>query len=227
VIIWYILLLLGAYLLGSVPMAYLVARWSRGIDIRQYGSGNVGASNVLATGSRWQSIGVVIFDLGKGVLPVYIAQIIDLQVYQQVTIGLAAIAGHNWPVFLRFNGGRGLLTTLGVVLILPPSPWLGLVLLAFTLAWLPFGQLAFGTIIALFLLPLLSWFLSHPFRIDQSLALSLGFAAILLLTVARRLSAPKSAISASVPQGQLIVNRLFFDRDIRDRAAWIKRKPAQ
>ncbi|GAH54098.1 unnamed protein product, partial [marine sediment metagenome] len=112
------LLTLGAYLLGSVPAAYLAARWFRGIDIRQYGDGNVGASNLLRLTSKRIAIPVVIFDLGKGALMVWMAQLLGLDTTQQVTVGLAAVIGHNWPVFLRFNGGRGIFTSLGVISIL-------------------------------------------------------------------------------------------------------------
>jgi glycerol-3-phosphate acyltransferase PlsY len=198
-----------------------VARWRRGIDIRRYGSGNVGVSNVLAAGSRWSSLIVIIFDLAKGFTPVYVARLINLELYQQVTVGLVAIAGHNWPVFLRFNGGRGILAALGVVFAF--APWLALVLTVVAFAWLPFGQFALGTLIALVLLPILSWFLRGTFAFDKPLTLTLGFVAILLLLIIRRLTAPRS--STGVPAGELIVNRLLFDRDIRDRKAWISRKP--
>ena len=224
-LIKFIPLIIGAYLLGSVPSAYLVAKWSRGIDIRQYGSGNVGASNVLKFTSKWGAILVIILDLVKGMVPVYIAQLIDLQVYQQVIIGLAAITGHNWPVFLRFSGGRGLLTTLGVVFVI--APWLALVLAVIAFAWLPVKQLALGTGAALILLPIFSWFLSQPFGIEKSPPLTLGFVAMFLLVVIRRLTAPRTSVTASVPTGELIVNRLLFDRDIRDRKAWISRTPLE
>jgi glycerol-3-phosphate acyltransferase PlsY len=215
--IYFVLLLVGGYLLGSVPAAYLAAKWSRGIDIRQHGSGNVGASNILATASRWVSLAVIIFDLGKGILPVYIAHLLGLPLYQQVIIGLATIIGHNWPVFLRFSGGRGLLTTVGVLLIL--APWLALIMVAFAFAWTPFKQLSLGSFCALILLPILGWFLSEP------LAMILGFLAMLLIAVIRRLTAPRSSLTASVSTRQLLANRLLFDRDIRDREAWLRRQP--
>jgi len=215
--VYFALLLISGYLLGSVPAAYLAARWSRGIDIRRHGSGNVGAANVLATGSKWASIAVIIFDLGKGMLPVYIAQLLGLPLYQQVIIGIAAIIGHNWPVFLGFSGGRGLLTIVGVVFIL--SPWLALILVAFAFAWVPFKQLAPGTLCAMILLPILSWFLSEP------LAMILGFLAMFLVVIIRRLTAPKTSFTASVSTNQLLLNRLLFDRDIRDREAWLYRQP--
>ena len=91
-------LLIAAYLLGSVPAAYLVAKWSRGIDIRKYGSGNVGASNIVRIVSTRWAIPVIIFDVGKGAVMVWAAQLLGLGIAQQVTVGLAAIIGHNWPV---------------------------------------------------------------------------------------------------------------------------------
>jgi glycerol-3-phosphate acyltransferase PlsY len=221
----FVLLLLGAYLLGAVPAAYLAAKWSRGIDIRQYGSSNVGAANVLATVSKRWAIPVAIFDLVKGMVVVYIAQLIGLEVYQQVTIGIAAIVGHNWPVFLRFSGGRGVLTTVGVLFVL--TPWLTLILLAVAFLFTPFRQLSLGTLVAVTALPLCSWFLSQPFGIKEPLSTSLGFLAIFLLVVIRRLTAPKTSLTASVPPHQLLLNRLLFDRDIRDREAWLNRQPEQ
>jgi glycerol-3-phosphate acyltransferase PlsY len=150
-------------------------------------------------------------------------EVISLQQYQQVIVGLVAIAGHNWPVFLRFNGGRGILAALGVVFAL--APWLALVLTVVAFAWLPFGQFAFGTLLALLLLPILSWAVPGLFGVQRSLELTLGFAGILLIAVIRRLTAPRTELSATVSQGELIVNRLLFDRDIKDRKAWVSRKP--
>ena len=131
----FILLLVSAYLVGSVPTAYIVARWRRGIDIRQYGSGNVGASNLLRSSGKGLAILVTIVDLGKGILMVWAAQAAGLNIAQQVAVGLAAVIGHNWPVFLRFSGGRGLLTTLGIAFFLPLAngplvPWALIVFLA-------------------------------------------------------------------------------------------------
>ncbi len=116
-----VLLIVGAYLLGSVPTAYLAARLSRGIDIRLYGTSQVGASNLLRMTSKRLALPVIIFDLGKGTAMVWVAQLMGLGTAHQVAMGLAVIVGHNWPVFLRFSGGRGILTTLGVIFILMPQ----------------------------------------------------------------------------------------------------------
>lgn len=219
--LYLILLVIGAYLLGSIPTAYLVARWRRGIDIRRFGSGNVGITNVLASGSRWSSLIVFVFDLLKGAFPVFLARNIGLQPYQWIIVGLAAICGHNWTIFLRFSGGRGILTTLGVILAI--APWLALTMLVLNFLFAPFRQFAVGTLVVLVLIPLLSWLAPNVFAIEKSAALSIGFVAILLLAVVRRLTAPRSEFAATVSTGELMANRLLFDRDIRDRSTWLKR----
>jgi len=224
-VIKFVLLLIGAYLLGSVPAAYLAARWFRGIDIRQFGTGNVGASNLLRLTSKRIAIPVVIFDLGKGALMVWTAQLLGLDITQQVTVGLAAIIGHNWPVFLRFNGGRGIFTSLGVISIL--VPWLGLIILVIAYGLAPFHQLAVGVFLAVIFAPIATWFLSQPLGVTDKLPLALGFLVIFLVVVIRRLTAPRTIFTASVTRGQLLVNRLLFDRDIRDREAWIKQRQSQ
>ena len=223
----FILLLVGAYLLGSLPTAYLVGRWRRGIDIRQYGSGNVGASNLLRSSSKRLGILVTIVDLAKGIPLIWVAQLAGLGIVQQVAIGLAAIIGHNWPVFLRFSGGRGVLTSIGVAFFLPLAngpmvPWALIISLALAAIFIfVLHNLPLGTVAAIAVLPLGSWLTNDP------LAFILGFLAIFLLTVIRRLTAPKSSLTASVSTGELIVNRLLLDRDIREKEAWIYRKPAQ
>lgn len=223
VTVFFILLVIGGYIMGSIPTAYLVARWKRGIDIRQYGSGNVGASNVLASVSKLWSIPVFIIDLTKGMLMIWIARLVGLDIAQQIAIGLAAIIGHNWSIFLRFSGGRGIFTTLGIVLFLAPK--LGLIILVPTYLFAPFRQLSLGVTIALVTLPFLSWFLNQPLDIEEPLALTLGLIAILLIAFAKRLAVRRASIAASLPTWELIINRLLFDRDIRDREAWISRAP--
>jgi len=224
-VIKFVLLLIGAYLLGSVPSAYLVAKWRRGIDIRQYGSGNVGASNVLATVSKRWAIPVTVFDIGKGALTVGVAQLLGLGAAQQITAGIVTIIGHNWPVFLKFRGGRGIYTSLGVITML--SPKLGLIMLVLSHTLAPIRQLAVGVFIALVSLPIFSWFLWQPLDIEARLPITLGLIALAGVGLIRRLTAPKTPLSKSVPLGQLFVNRLFFDRDIRDRHAWTRRTPIE
>ena len=229
-VIKFVLLVLAAYLLGSVPTAYLVAKWRRGIDIRQYGSGNVGASNVSTIVSKRWSIPVTIFDIGKGALTVWLAQLLGLGAAQQITVGIAAVIGHNWPIFLGFQGGRGIFTTMGVTTML--SPKLGLIALVISYTLAPWRQLALGVTLALVSLPFFSWFLSQPLDIAARLPITLGFAALALIGLLRRLMAPRTPLSEAVHPVELFFNRLLFDRDIRDRKAWISQtspdtKPAK
>jgi len=223
----FILLLVGAYLVGSIPTAYIIGRWWRGIDVRQYGSGNVGASNLLRSSGKLLGTVVTIVDIGKGMLVIWVAQLAGLSIAQQVAVGLAAVIGHNWPVFLRFSGGRGVLTTLGIAFFLPLAngplvPWSLIIFLAIAGIFIFIvHNLPIGTATGIAAMPLVSWLAGEP------LALILGFLAMFLLMVIRRLTAPKSSLTASVPTGELLVNRLIFDRDIRDKEAWIYRKPAE
>jgi len=213
------LLTLAAYLVGSVPAAYLAARLSRGIDLRQHGSGQLGAGNLLRTTSKRLAAPVAIYDVGKGAAMVWAAQLVGLGIAQQVAVGLAAIIGHNWPVFLRFNGGRGVATTLGVAFFLMPWGIVVFVVIASPTIWLKSSPLpVLGGIAAL---PLASWGLNQP------PAVTLGLLAMFLILVIRRLAVPRAAIAASVSSRELLVNRLLFDRDIRDRKAWVNRKPQE
>jgi len=220
----FILLALGSYLLGSVPLSHWLAKWYAGVDLKQYGSGNVGMLNLARATSKWLIIPVFIFDMGKGVLVVYVARQLGMADYQQVVVSLAALIGHCWPVFLGFSGGRGVLTALGIVLVL--SPWLGLIGLALAIIFIPFHQLAFGVFLSLVALPPLGWFVGPLWGADK-LALTIGFVAISLIMIFRRLSVPRSDIAATMPKTELLVNRFLFDRDIRDREAWVHRKPAE
>ena len=115
-----ILLGLGAYLLGSVPTAYIVVYLARGIDIRQVGTGNVGALNAFQQVGPWGGILVLLVDAGKGALAVLVPGWAGAPEW---TVFLAApllVAGHNWPAFLRFRGGKGAAAIFGISLAVVP-----------------------------------------------------------------------------------------------------------
>jgi glycerol-3-phosphate acyltransferase PlsY len=119
----YILSFLGSYLMGSIPFAYLVAKWAGGIDITQYGSGNVGATNVArALGWRYGSL-VFLLDMLKGLAPVYLAsRYVGVTVHPlAILCGMGAILGHVFPVYLRFQGGKAAATSFGVFIWLAPE----------------------------------------------------------------------------------------------------------
>ncbi len=129
--------LVAAYLVGSIPTGYWLVRARKGIDIRQVGSGNIGASNVgRLLGKRW-GIGVLIIDILKGTLAVALGErlfypgsgLLSVDTYG-ILCGVSAVCGHNWTVFLGFKGGKGVATSAGVLLGLTP-----LLLLASAVIW--------------------------------------------------------------------------------------------
>ena len=128
-IIFLFLILIACYLLGSVPSGYLIGKAFKGIDIRNFGSGNIGFTNVLRAIGTFPALIVLIIDITKGIIAVYLgfffAQLmgIDCQVMGGIG-GLASIVGHNWPIFLKFKGGKGVAVTAGVFLALTPIPFL-------------------------------------------------------------------------------------------------------
>ncbi|HCP22603.1 MAG TPA: acyl-phosphate glycerol 3-phosphate acyltransferase [Dehalococcoidia bacterium] len=98
----------------------MLLRWKMGVDVRDYGSGRTGMSNVLRTGGGKAAVVVLTLDIAKGVLAVVMARVIIGTTTAEVLAGLIALSGHNWPVFLQFKGGRGILTALGCLVIMTP-----------------------------------------------------------------------------------------------------------
>ncbi len=138
VIIKFIAVVILGYLLGSIPFGYILSRRQAKVDVRQYGSGKTGATNVLRTAGRKSALLVAACDVLKGVLAVVFAGLIVGKDYlvvgnfglgslvAQVLAALAAIIGHNWSVFLRFRGGRGVATFFGgLVALCPPAALFG------------------------------------------------------------------------------------------------------
>ncbi len=120
--LWIIPAIIISYLVGSIPTAYLFGRFLKGIDIRKFGSGNVGATNALRVLGKGPGITVLLLDMAKGAIAVLFLPDIfaprtgmtDTAI--SVILGLACILGHNWTVFLKFRGGKGVATTFGVLL---------------------------------------------------------------------------------------------------------------
>lgn len=125
-----ILTVVAGYLMGAIPIGLLVARWRRGIDIRRYGSGSTGATNILRT-LGWQASALVFAgDLAKTMAPVLFAWfVIGLPLVASIT-GVAVIAGHCWPVYAQWSGGRGVTSSLAALLIIQPLVAVGSLLVA-------------------------------------------------------------------------------------------------
>ena len=117
VILTALLLLAIGYLLGSIPSGYLAGRWCKGIDLRELGSGSTGATNVLRQVGKGPALVVFVIDVAKGAAAVLIAgSLLPGSDWIQVLAGLTALAGHIWPVWLGFKGGKAVATGLGMFL---------------------------------------------------------------------------------------------------------------
>jgi glycerol-3-phosphate acyltransferase PlsY len=158
----FILPILAGYLLGSVSFSYLLAKLLKGVDIRHHGSGNAGATNTLRVIGVGPAIAVLVLDAAKGVLAVWLGRwITPDEPYVAALSGLAAVIGHNWPIFLGFRGGKGVATTIGVMATLAflPALYAGIVAIA-AIAVTRFVSL--GSLIFALLLPVLAFALHYP-----------------------------------------------------------------
>ena len=149
-------LLIVSYLLGSLPFGLLIARWWAGIDVREHGSGNIGATNVYRVVGKPAGVLVFVLDVLKGYIPPVAAAALGMNPWWIVAAGLAAILGHQFSPFLGFKGGKGVSTSLGV--------FFGVAWKAGLTAWAVWGivvavsgYVSLGSIVAAFILPALTW----------------------------------------------------------------------
>lgn len=108
------------YFVGAIPLGLLLGKVLKGVDVRHYGSGKTGATNVLRTLGPRAAVPVAIFDMGKGVAAFYIATALGDSRWAEVAAAMAAFVGHNWSIFIRFTGGRGVSTSLGGLFAVAP-----------------------------------------------------------------------------------------------------------
>jgi len=176
------------YLLGSIPFAYIAGRLIKGVDIRQVGGRNVGTLNVMREIGTVAGLAVLLADMGKGALAVLIAWWLDVSMVFVFVVGLGAVAGHSYPAFLGFRGGRGAAPAIGVLLILTPVESaicfaIGVIVVLVTSNF----RLAIG--VGLVLLPLIIWlFGGETSLIIYPLVLSLFLGLRNMLTLKRELA---------------------------------------
>jgi len=148
-----------SYLLGSVPTGYIVASVT-GVDIRRSGSGNIGATNVARTVGWKKGVLTLVLDAAKGFFPVLAAVGLDLGITAASIAGLAAFLGHLYPIFLKFQGGKGVATALGVFLGTMPLA-AAIVGCVFVVVVRLSRRVSLGSVIAAGLSPLVSWLLGY------------------------------------------------------------------
>lgn len=174
---------LVAYLLGSIPTGFLVAK-ARGVDIRTVGSGNIGATNAFRVLGTGFGIFVLLMDALKGWVAVQIGARVVSELlpgvpleYLRITAGVAAILGHNFTCWLHFKGGKGIATSAGVLIALVPLA-LVIILSIFIVLFLTTRYVSIGSIAAAFALPFATWFTQHDVGLTAVMA-AIGALAIL------------------------------------------------
>jgi glycerol-3-phosphate acyltransferase PlsY len=192
--ILYLIVATVAYLLGSIPFGYLLVKTFRGEDIRLSGSGNIGATNVARSGAKGLGAATLLLDMLKGLLAVWLAAVLaaskynlcgDFRVYPCVpslrlmsVAALFAVLGHIFPVWLKFKGGKGVATALGVFALLFPLAVL-VSLAIFIIVLVLTRYVSLGSILAALAFPVAAYFLYHPDWTSLALAAAVSAAVIL------------------------------------------------
>ena len=156
-----ILIIVIGYLLGSIPFGLIVGKKFYDIDLREHGSKNTGATNAFRVLGPKAALFVGIPDVLKGVLAVYLAQVFSANPLIMVIAGIAAICGHNWSMWMKFRGGRGVATSVGVLLMLAPKV-VGVVLLVFIVLVALTRYVSLGSVVGGIMVPFLMWYFAYP-----------------------------------------------------------------
>jgi glycerol-3-phosphate acyltransferase PlsY len=205
-----IIAIVAAYLVGAFPTGYVVTRLTTGKDIRQLGSGNVGANNVFGQVGPAAGITVCVVDISKGAAAVAIAHTVtDIPLFEPslylVLAGGAAVVGHIWPVYLKFVGGNGLATTIGTLIILMPIE-LGIFCALLLLLWAITRNLILSVYISMVSVPISAWLIINDWRYT-----TYGIILILLLVLAF-LPTAKAALVKAGSRSSLFAELLRRDR---------------
>ncbi|HTS87833.1 MAG TPA: glycerol-3-phosphate 1-O-acyltransferase PlsY [Gemmatimonadales bacterium] len=172
--------LAASYLLGAIPTSYLAGKWGRGIDLREHGSRNLGATNVYRVLGWRYAIPVGLFDVLKGAVPVLVFGPRAPSVpYFPLWCGVMAVIGHVFSVFVRFKGGKGVATAGGMVIALAPLAF-PVVLAAWALSVWWTGYVSLGSIVAAALFPVADYLLHPAARSWVRLAFDIGLAAFII-----------------------------------------------
>lgn len=168
----YICAIVVGYLVGAIPTAYIFGRLLKGIDIRKHGSGNVGATNAFRILGKGPGSCVLLIDVFKGVVVTAgVSSLFHLnEPYWQVILGLVAVCGHNWTIFLNFKGGKGIATSLGVLIGLTIAIEslrivVGLTFIGWLFIFLTSGYVSLASLGAAVVFPVLALVFPQPFSV--------------------------------------------------------------
>ena len=154
-----IIVVIFSYLLGSIPTGYIVGALA-GVDIRKVGSGNIGATNVARVVGKKRGLLTLIADVGKGFIPVFVAGRLGLSHTAVALVAIAAFLGHLYPLFLKFRGGKGVATALGILLAIAPMATL-VSMAVFAVVAVSSRLVSLGSIVAALTAPIMLWSLSY------------------------------------------------------------------
>ena len=165
------LLALAGFLLGSIPVGKIIAG-AMGIDLQKTGSGNIGATNVFRSAGKMPALFTLIGDMAKGSAAVLLARYFEVGAWYEGMIGLIAVLGHNYSLFLRFNGGKGVATSLGVLIVY--APLTGLVTIVIWLLTVLVARISsLGAVISFSVLPLCMYLLDAKEKLPISFVMSI------------------------------------------------------
>lgn len=208
-----VLVLIFSYILGSIPFGYLITKLSTKKNLLEIGWKKNSGSNVYKNVGKWQGVATFLLDASKGALAVYVPMYLGLGTEIQVACAILAVIGHNWSIFLKFSGGRGLATLVGALAVISPI-YLAIILIPciiFTIIW----TASVGTLLSF----LTGIIISLSVEVYSLPGIILFIALIPVLI--KRLS----PISELQGKRELIENRLFFDQDTVPPLRIKRRKP--
>ena len=235
------ILILGSYLLGSIPSGYIVGRLAAGIDIREYGSGNVGASNVIAHVGRMTGIaqGLLFDGILKGYAPIMLGRhVLEVDLWAQCAAGIVAILGHNWSPFIGFTGGRGVAASMAVTLAL--NFWIEMFIMGVISAvgiLFVARDTGFWTFVSILAFPIIALALataapglpdSLSFAgglVDKPQEFILGSVCVSAILLLKRLTANWESPSGEYGFMRVMLYRLLWDRDVPRKVEWTERRP--
>jgi acyl phosphate:glycerol-3-phosphate acyltransferase len=195
-----------AYLVGGLPLGWLLVRWQRyGLDLRKFGTGNIGTSNVYRHAGIDVAIVVGPLQFAQGFLPVLAARLAGVPIEVMMLVGVCAVAGNGWPVYMKFNGGRGVAVATGAVAALSAA---GLIALLMCFAWGAIrGRIALAVLAGFVILPAVVFLFGGP----GGWVLGTGCVAILALLLLRRLEGLPSDARVYGHLWRRVYQRLVFD----------------
>ena len=221
-------LYVAAFLVGSIPTAYLLGRLARGIDIRQYGSGNLGGGNVIQhIGRKWFVPQMISDALLKGAGSIWFSvYVFGLDWNSPLLIGppLLMLAGNNWSPFMKFQGGRGLGVAAGTLLAFSPAV-LAIALVIYFGGYLLTREAGVWALIALLSLPVMTFFCPDGLKMLDGEILTWFCIGVLTIIIAKRLTSNWAPLPNDLPKRKVFFNRLLRDRDVDDRDQWVERIP--